>query len=79
MSKLTLSVEKSVVTRARRYAKEQGISVSQMVETYLAAVAEPPGGKQDAPSHAPILKSLRGSLQKADVEEYRKHLAAKYQ
>ncbi|MEO8097617.1 MAG: DUF6364 family protein [Acidobacteriota bacterium] len=74
MSKLTLSVEKSVVTRARLYAKQQGISVSQMVETYLAAVAAPPGEGRDAP----VLQSLRGCLKKADVEGYRKHLATKY-
>ncbi len=74
MSKLTLSVEKSVVTRARRYAQERGISVSKMVETYLAAVAEPVGEGRDTP----VLKALRGSLQKADVESYRKHLTAKY-
>ena len=76
MSKLTLSVEKSVISRAKRYAKQQGVSISEMVEAYLAAVV--------APSHsssrgAPILHSLRGSLRKADIEEYRKHLVAKYQ
>jgi antitoxin component of RelBE/YafQ-DinJ toxin-antitoxin module len=75
MSKLTLSVDSRVVTRAKRYAKQQGVSVSEMVETYLAAVVNPP-----APTtrDAPILRSLRGSLKKADIEEYRKHLAAKY-
>ena len=76
MSKLTLSVEKTVVSRARRYAKQQGVSVSQMVETYLAAVAAPPRG---GPRNSPILHSLRGSLKKADIEGYRSHLAAKYQ
>jgi hypothetical protein len=76
MAKLTLSVEKSVVSQARRYAKQQGISVSQMVEAYLAAVAAPEHpGQRDSP----ILHSLRGSLKKADIEEYRRHLAAKYQ
>jgi uncharacterized protein DUF6364 len=76
MSKLTLSVEKTVVSRARRYAKQQGVSVSEMVEAYLAAVVAPPGtGLRDAP----ILHSLRGSLKKADVEEYRSHLLKKYQ
>jgi hypothetical protein len=74
LSKRTLSVEKSVVTRARRYATQHGVSVSQMVETYLATVAAPAGERRDAP----VLQSLRGSLKKADVEEYRKHLAAKY-
>jgi hypothetical protein len=74
MSKLTLSVEKDVVSRAKRYAKRQGVSVSEMVEAHLAAVAAPPRG----PRHSPILHSLRGSLKKADLEEYRSHLTQKY-
>ena len=75
MSKLTLSVDARVVSRAKRYAKQSGVSVSEMVEAYLAAIAEPssPGTKD-----APILRSVRGSLGKADLAGYRKHLAAKY-
>jgi hypothetical protein len=76
MSKLTLSVEKSVVSSARRYAKQQGVSVSEMVEAYLAAVAAP---SRRGLRKSPILHALRGSLKKADIEEYRSHLAAKYQ
>jgi hypothetical protein len=75
MSKLTLSVEKSVVSRAKRYAKEQGVSISEMVETYLAAVVAPP---RPIPRNTPILNSLRGSLKKADLEDYRSHLVSKY-
>lgn len=75
MSKLTLSVNDQVVSRAKRYAKQRGISVSAMVEAYLAAVAEP---SSPATRDAPILRSLRGSLGRADLEGYRKYLAAKY-
>ena len=75
MSKLTLNVDAGVVFRAKRYAKQRGVSVSEMVEAYLAAVAEPSSPvKQDAP----VLRSVRGSLAKADLAGYRKHLAAKY-
>ena len=76
MSKLTLSVDPKVVSRAKRYAKRQGVSVSAMVETYLAAVAEVPNRRtQDLP---PILRSVRGILKKADVKEYKKYLTSKY-
>jgi hypothetical protein len=75
MSKLTLSVDSRVVSRAKSYAKQRGVSVSEMVEAYLAAVAEPPS---PAARDAPILRSVRGSLKKADMDGYRKHLAAKY-
>jgi antitoxin component of RelBE/YafQ-DinJ toxin-antitoxin module len=75
MSKLTLSVDDRVVSSAKRYAKQRGLSVSEMVETYLAAVA---GQGSGAVPDAPILRSLRGSLKKADAAEYRRHLASKY-
>jgi len=75
MAKLTLSVDNRVVSRAKQYAKRRGVSVSKMVEGYLAAVAEPPSC---ATADAPILRSVRGILKSADVDEYRKHLAAKY-
>jgi antitoxin component of RelBE/YafQ-DinJ toxin-antitoxin module len=75
MPKLTLSVDDQVVSRAKQYAKQRGVSISEMVEAYLAAVAEPalPDTRD-----APVLRSVRGSLRHADIGEYRKHLAAKY-
>lgn len=75
MSKLTLSVDNRVISRAKSYAKRRGVSVSEMVEAYLAAVAEP---RPLATRDAPILRSVQGSLKKADIEEYGKHLAAKF-
>lgn len=75
MSKLTLSVDDSVVARAKRHAKQHGVSVSEMVEAYLAAVAEPASAGTQG---APILRSLRGALKKANLGAYKKHLAAKY-
>ena len=74
MAKLTLSVDNSVVKRAKTYAKREGTSISQLVEAYLAAVSQPLGLK-DFP---PVLRSVRGTLKKADVAEYRKHLTEKY-
>ena len=74
MSKLTLSVDDRVVSRAKRYARQHGVSVSAMVEAYLDVVAEVPS---DTPA-TPVLRSLRGSLKKGAIEEYRKHLASKY-
>jgi hypothetical protein len=57
MSKLTLNVNPSVVSRAKRYAKQSG-SVG--------------GGMP------PILRSLRGTLTKADLDDCRKHLSGKH-
>ena len=72
--KLTLSVDDQVISRAKRYAKQHGVSVSEMVEAYLEAVAAPSPPMRETP----ILRSLRGSLHKADRSKYKKHLAAKY-
>jgi antitoxin component of RelBE/YafQ-DinJ toxin-antitoxin module len=75
MAKLTLSVDERVVSRAKRFARQQGVSVSQMVEAYLEAVAEP---TSTTARDAPILRSLKGSLKRAKVEAYKRRLAAKY-
>ncbi len=75
MAKLTLSVDSLVVSRAKQYAKQRGISISEMVEVYLAAIAEPASA---AAMNAPILNKVRGVLKHADIDEHRKHLAAKY-
>lgn len=74
MSKLTLSVDGSVVSRAKRYAKKHGISVSQMVEAYLASVSEP----QVEVDMPPVLRSVRGILKRADINDYHRHLGEKY-
>jgi hypothetical protein len=74
MAKLILSVDTRVVARAKQYAKRRGVSVSEMVEVYLAAVAKP---FSPAVSTAPILRSVRGALKNVDIGDYRKHLAAK--
>lgn len=75
MSKLTLSVDDAVISRAKRYAKTHGVSISKMVEAYLAAVADP---ASRAPADTPILRSVRGVLKNADVKDYKRHLATKY-
>jgi hypothetical protein len=74
MSKLTLSVDPGVVSRAKRYAKQNGISLSKMVEAYLASISAPPPEKR----MPPVLRSLRGILKRADPGDYKKNLAAKY-
>jgi hypothetical protein len=75
VAKLTLSVDDRIVSVAKQYAKRRGVSVSGMVEAYLAAVADPPSPVRGA---APILRSVRGILRNADVNDYRRHLATKY-
>lgn len=75
MAKLTLSVDEQVIARAKDYARQHGLTVSRMVETYLDTVVEPPAASLDTP----VLRALRGILKDANPDEYREHLAAKYQ
>jgi hypothetical protein len=75
MAKLTLSVDDRVIARAKRYARQSGVSISQLVEAYLASVARPASPNEP---DAPVLRALRGTLKNADVDGYRQHLAAKY-
>ena len=76
MSKLTLSVDDTVISRAKRYAKTQGVSISKMVEAYLSAVIAEPATR--IPRDTPVLRSVRGILKKADVKDYKRYLATKY-
>jgi hypothetical protein len=78
VSKLTLSVDESVVARAKRYAERQGTSVSRLVETYLDALARP--GVADEDELPPITRRLSGILRGAKVgrKEYLDHLERKY-
>ena len=75
MAKLTLSVDARVISRAKQYAKLRGVSLSAMVEAYLAAVADPSSPDTVI---APILSSVRGILKNADIGEYQRHLTEKY-
>ncbi|HUE87379.1 MAG TPA: DUF6364 family protein [Vicinamibacterales bacterium] len=76
VSKLTLSVDPTVVERAKRYAQGRGTSVSQLVETFLDLVASgSPGQPDQAP---PVLARMRGSIRRGSVEDHRRYLSRKY-
>lgn len=77
-SKLTLRLESSLIKRAKKYAKKNGTSVSQLVADYFALIEReevPPD--QELP---PITASLSGILKNTDTkkEDYKAHLEDKY-
>lgn len=53
-TKLTLSIEKSTIEKAKTYAKSTGRSLSSIIESYLEAMVT------DAPQKSSKLSSLRG-------------------
>ena len=61
MAKLTLSVEESVVDRAKEYAAARGTSVSRLVEDYLRLIADGPGygERADTPADPQCIVSSR--------------------
>ena len=80
MEKLTLSVDRHVVARAKAYARARGTSVSRLVEAMLDLAARSdrtlPVVRETAPP--PVLNRLRGSLARGTVADYQRHLARKF-
>jgi len=77
-SKLTLKLNKSVIERAKQYAKENNISLSKMIENYLQAVTI---RKKNKIKISPLVESLTGviELEKNDYrKDYTNFLSQKY-
>jgi hypothetical protein len=80
MDKLTLSVDRHVVARAKAFARANGTSVSRLVESMLdlksrGVLTEPAAS---APAMPPVLAKLRGSMKRGSLADYRRHLEHKY-
>ena len=72
-AKLTLSVDPSVVERAKRFSRRNQTTVSELVQDFLASL-------EDAEHSAtPLTSRLRGVLpQDVSRDEYRDYLEAKH-
>jgi hypothetical protein len=78
-TKLTLTIDESVINKAKRYAKGQGRSLSDMVENYFKAIVK--DQPETAEKGTPITNSLRGSFKDDDFdykESLTEELAKKY-
>ena len=63
-TKLTLTLEKSTIEKAKRYARQSGRSLSDLVESYLEKVVS-----SDVPEEVPHeFKDLFGSV---DLSSYK--------
>ncbi|MFB3133135.1 MAG: DUF6364 family protein [Rhodothermales bacterium] len=83
--KLTLRLERDLIERAKRYAKQRGTSVSQMVANYFQALTAEDAASVDTDANwkqrlPPITRSLVGSLAGStlDEEDYYRHLEEKH-
>lgn len=67
-AKLTLTMDTKVIEEAKKYAREQGRSLSGLVEEYLKSLAEPPSETNDGFEYPPIVKSLKGAVKVGENE-----------
>lgn len=77
--KLTLTVDKAVIERAKVYARNTGRSLSDLVEQYLDAVAKEDSNQQLTPRLKKIIGAVQlpvdfneDEIRRSDLE--RKHL-----
>jgi len=81
-TKLTLTVDKSVIEEAKKYAKSTGRSLSGIVEEYLKSLTHQ-SEEKDEFEISPLVKSLWGSVKPLpDSKDYKEileeELAKKY-
>ena len=72
-TKLTLTIEQAIIERAKKYAKQKGRSLSDIIENYLKVIT-----KDDVQANieiTPITKSLLGSFKAPKDFDYKKELA----
>lgn len=71
-TKLTLTIEKSVIQKAKEHASSHGRSLSDIVENYLKVIVS--DDTKEEPTQAPIAKSLRGAFKFPDELDYKTEL-----
>jgi len=72
-TKLTLTIEQSLIEKAKRYAKGKGRSLSDIVENYLKVIIKEEHSK--VIDSTPIATSLRGSFKAPKGFDYKKELS----
>lgn len=74
-TKLTLTIEETVIESAKKYAKGKGRSLSNLIENYLRAITKESGSEEI--QLTPIVKSLKGSFTAPKDFDYKKELTKK--
>lgn len=80
--KLTLTIDQTVIKKAKAYAQESGRSLSSIVENYFKALTGSRKEKKEDEELSPIVKELRGSIPLPPDFDYKeerlKRLTEKY-
>jgi Family of unknown function (DUF6364) len=69
-TKLTLTVEKSIIERAKTYAKNTGRSLSELIENYLDSITQ----ENSTEKLSPKLKQIVGSVKLPNDFDEKKEL-----
>ena len=79
-TKLTLTIEQTIIEKAKKYANSEGRSLSDIVENYLKAITKE--DNNESIDLTPIVKSLKGTFKAPqnidDKKELSKRLTEKY-
>ena len=71
-AKLTLTIEQSVIEKAKRYAREEERSLSDLIENYLKAITKE--AKVETSKGTPIVQSLKSSFKMPQNFDYQREL-----
>lgn len=77
-TKLTLSVEKKVIERAKSYARDTGRSLSELVESYLESLTEPEAHEKLPASLRKIVGAVKLPKDFDEEKEKTKYLESKH-
>lgn len=77
-TKLTLTLDEKVISKAKIYARKRGSSLSGIVENYLKAVTKSSVQHNDN-ELSPLVKSLKGSFTAPSGFDYKKELQKELQ
>ena len=69
ITKLTLTLEKDVIAEAKEYAKQKGISLSELVENYFVLLTK--ASKSGKIELSSTVKSLKGSFNAPEDFDYK--------
>ena len=72
-TKLTLTIEREIIERAKDYAKDKNRSLSDIIENYLKILTEK-DKKNKGKKNNPIVESLKGSFKMPKDMDYKKEL-----
>lgn len=74
-SKLTLKLDKSVIERAKEYAKKNQVSLSRLIENYLASLTQKDKTNKKEIEISPFVKSIATGVSLPDDFNYKEEIA----